>query len=362
MVQISSDYATNVSRRPTLEKIAQDGSIGRGRFKNLYKMFYQSGPGNGLFLGLPFDQRVEHGPGHMAKWERAAEPDAVIELANHGIYSALVLPLRTAEKYQNLINPRVPLIVKLDGHFMVGSSREVPYNRHASYGDPENMMYSALELGADAVGLTFYIGGEETQEDVERIGEIVEEAHRFGFPVVIWGYARGPMPNRVGADSLYWCHLAVSAAEDLGADIVKTKFPRPAKNLDEYRKMLLGENDKKGFVEQKMPEAPEMYLNLEPEKAEQATYELHVKRMNLVVSPAKRTLVVVSGGPKLGEEPEKELEEITRIVLDAGAEGRIIGRNFWGRPLDEAIRFTQIVTEVMKNPKYNRKLNAKITN
>ena len=83
-------------------------------------MFYAHGPGNGKFLSLPFDQRVEHGPGHMAKWERAAEPDIVIELANKGNYSALVLPIRTAEKYQNLISPEVPLIVKVDGHFRVG--------------------------------------------------------------------------------------------------------------------------------------------------------------------------------------------------------------------------------------------------
>jgi len=356
MVRLSADHAVNVSRRPTLEKTAHDGSIGGGRFKRLYSMFYAHGPGNGKFLGLPFDHRVEHGPGHMAKWERSAEPDIVIQLANQGNYSALALPLRTAEKYQNLINPEVPLIVKVDGHFRVGSKQEVPYHRHASYGDTEKMINKASNLGADAVGMTFYIGGEETEEDVERIGEIVEEAHGCGLPAVMWGYARGPLPERVGADSLCWCHAAVAAAEDLGADVVKTKFPRPARNLEEYKKMLLGEKSEKGFVEEKMPEAPEMYLSLEPKKGEPVPYDLHVKRVNLVTSPAKRTLVVVSGGPKLGKDPENELRDTTRIVMDAGAEGRIIGRNFWGRPIKEALTFTRIVTDVMKETKYDRKL------
>jgi len=80
------------------------------------------------------------------------------------------------------------------------------------------------------------------------------------------------------------------------------------------------------------------------------------KRMNLVVSPAKRTFVVVSGGPRLGSNPEDQLRETTRIVMDAGAEGRIIGRNFWGIPIKEAKIFTNLVAEVMKDQRYDRKL------
>ncbi|MBE0478143.1 hypothetical protein IBX65_03350 [Candidatus Aerophobetes bacterium] len=348
MARISSNAQKNIAERPDLSQISTDGNIGRGRRKKLYEMFYQHGPGRGTFLGLPFDQRVEHGAGHVAKWERSAEPDAVIELANKAGVSALVLPLRTAAKYQSLICPWVPLIVKLDGHFRVASNEEVSYPRHACYGDSRMMIYTALEMGATAVGLTFYIGGEETMEDVERIGEIVEEAHDASLPVVIWAYARGPLPERVGADSLYWCHNAVAAAEDLGADVVKTKFPRPARNIDAYKDML------QNFVKAKMPEAPEMYLDLEPENEHSISYELHVRRMNLVVGPARRTFVVVSGGPKLGKDPEKELEETTRIVMDAGAEGRIIGRNFWGRPTEEAQRLIQVVTNVMQDARYDR--------
>ena len=52
MVRLSTDCAVNVSRRPTLEKIAHDGSIGRGRFKKLFNMFYGHGAGNGSFLVL----------------------------------------------------------------------------------------------------------------------------------------------------------------------------------------------------------------------------------------------------------------------------------------------------------------------
>jgi len=52
---------------------------------------------------------------------------------------------------------------------------------------PRMVIHSACTIGAAAVGMTFYIGGEATMEDVERIGHVVEEAHDWGLPVVIWG-------------------------------------------------------------------------------------------------------------------------------------------------------------------------------
>lgn len=333
-----------VAKRPTLETLARDGSIGRGRLAKLYNMFYAHGPGNGTFLSLPFDQLVEHGPGHMFKWERAAQPEAVIELANRGNYSALVLSIGQAEKYQNLIRPDLSLIVKIDGHFLIG--KDISYPRHTNFSSIER----ALKAGADAIGLTFYIGSEETGQDVERIGKIVEKAHEYGLPVVIWGYARGPIPNKVGADSLLWCHYAVSAVESLGGDIVKTKFPAPVKpeKKKEYEDYI------KNYIKSKIPEA-EYYLELEPEDPNNVPYELHIERMKLVVNAAPHTFVIVSGGPKV-KDPEKELVYTTNIVMDAGAEGRIIGRNFWGQPIEKGLELTQIVTKEMQKPQYYRPL------
>jgi DhnA family fructose-bisphosphate aldolase class Ia len=106
-----------------------------------------------------------------------------------------------------------------------------------------------------------------------------------------------------------------------------------------------------------MPEAPEMYLSLEPKRGESVPYDLYVERMSLVAGPARRTLVVVSGGPRLREKPESELQDTTRIVMDAGSEGRIKGTNFRGRPIKEALTFTWIVTDVLKQDKYHRKLS-----
>jgi len=361
---ISTDGAENVANRPTLQDVASDAGMPRGRIQKLYSILYGKGPGEGRFLSLPFDQRVEHGVGHQFKWDRAAELESVVELANKGCFSGVVLSMGEAERMQNAIKPDLPLIVKMDGHFRTASKEEVPFNRHANLGDVKR----AFDAGADAIGLTFYVGGKDMQEDVERISKVVSEAHKYHLPVVIWAYARGPMPNRVGADSLYWCHMGVSAAQSAGADIVKTKFPAPADDKAAYEHMLFGEKGAEGykngdtscegFVETKMEEGAWAYWVLEQaENPDQGfSHEEHVKRMNVVMQAADTTFVVVSGGAKAGATAEEKLRETTRIVMDAGAEGRIIGRNFWGVPVEEGLRLNEVVTETMDQEQYERDL------
>ena len=365
IAEIPTTAEENVANRPTLEDIAADAGMSRARVQKLYSILYGKGPGAGRFLSLPFDQRVEHGAGHQFKWDRSAQLDSVVELGNKGCFSALVLSMGEAERVQHAIQPDLPLIVKMDGHFRTADKDTVPFNRHANLGDVKR----CFDAGADAIGLTFYIGGKDMQQDVERLGKIVSEAHKYHLPVVIWAYSRGPLPGKVGADSLYWCHMGVSAAQSVGADIVKTKFPAPASDVDAYEKMLFGEKGadgfkngeagSDGFIEAKMAEGAWAYWQLEqPDEGDSFSHEKHVKRMNVVMKAADTTFVVVSGGPKAGGSAEEKLTKTTKIVMDAGAEGRIIGRNFWGVPIEEGLRLNDVVTDVMSDDKYERNLKG----
>ena len=324
-------------------------------------MLYDYGPGNGTFLGLPFDQLVEHGPGHEFKWERSAKPDAVIELANTGPFSALVLSVGQAEKYQHDVE--IPLIVKLDGHFYTGQVNDANYPMPTLFGSVD----MALAVGADAVGLTFYLGSERTGEDVERIGRVREQAHQAGLPLVLWCYPRGPLPDATKVDSLLWCHYAVSAGESLGADIIKTKFPSVVepKRRGAYEDFILKE------YRSKIPEAGR-YLELEPPREQLEAYQAslaegdkpnydslltqqeHIERARIVTGAATRTFVVYSGGPKAAGDARAALEETTEIIMEAGGEGRIIGRNFWGVPIAEGLDLAGAVAEIMKRNKYAR--------
>jgi len=345
--------------RPKLNQIRH---LGRGVTEKLNRMLYEHGPGNGTFLGLPFDQLVEHGPGHEWKWERAAKPESVIELANRGDFSALVLSVGQAQKYQHDINPSVPLVVKLDGHFYTGKANVKNYPRQTMFGSVED----ALKIGASAVGSSFYLGSEQTGEDVERIGKVREEAHRNGLPLVLWSYPRGPVPDPTKKDSLLWCHYAVSAAESLGADIVKTKFPSVVepKKREAYEKYIEEE------YSEKIPEATK-YIELEPDKKELSEYEKemaakdekpnydslftneqHIERAKIVVGAGTRTFVIFSGGPRITGEAKSALKNSTEVIMKAGGEGRIIGRNFWGVPIKTGLEYAEAVKKVME--KYGR--------
>jgi class I fructose-bisphosphate aldolase len=63
-----------------------------------------------------------------------------------------------------------------------------------------------------------------------------------------------------------------------------------------------------------------------------------------VVRSANRTLLLVSGGERAGDEamPEKARES-----MEAGATGLILGRNIWQREHDESLRFAARLKEIL---------------
>lgn len=329
------------------------------RLAALEKILYKHGPGHGLFLSLPFDQLVEHGPGHRMIWKRdnlvavsqkgtgSADPRTVIDLCNMGDYSAVVLHPGILEKYRIFLD-HTPKIYKIDGHMTVPAKPSIPSNIGS--------VSEARKMGCEAVGCSFYPGAEMTREDMERVSAIVRETHDQGLVSVVWAYARGPGVDDVGADSLYWTSYACVVAESMGADIIKTKFPAPvaekkrAQYFDYLEKVAKKVPDAKDFIE----------LENRPEAVSEKDFLTY--RMKVLREMTPGTVMVVSGGPKTepkdGENPleaaKRELAYTTEIVMDAGAEGRIIGRNFWGVPVDEGLGLTEAVKKVMRNEKYYR--------
>ncbi len=58
------------------------------------------------------------------------------------------------------------------------------------------------------------------------------------------------------------------------------------------------------------------------------SHEQHVERAKIVIGAGERTFVIFSGGAKVKGDAVKALNDSTKIIMDAGGEGRIIGRNF----------------------------------
>ena len=365
------DVEKNVAIRPRIKNMAH---LGKGIISKLYGIAYTNGPGNGTVLSLPFDQKSsEHGPLHDFLWERdsasaeeinlkgrgSADIRTIAELTNSGLFSAYVLHPGNIRKFQHLFRPGIPLIYKIDGHITQPEPAETPSN--------VGSVKDALQLGASAIGMTMYVGSGEIQRELERVGTIVREAHDYGLPAVIWAYSRGPgvsSPLNVAvelalpkgeksvtqADSLYWTSYGISVAAGLiGADIIKTKFPSPVKpeNREAYDKLLEKLAKKNHSVI--------AYKYLEPKDPNtKLTDEQHTYRMSLITRSFPGSIIIVSGGPKKKGDPTEDLKRQTKIVMDAGAEGGIYGRNVWGVPTEEGLKMAEAILSVIKQPQYYR--------
>jgi class I fructose-bisphosphate aldolase len=362
--------ANNVGVRPRLEKMR---FLEPGVETNLYRMLYVNGPGNGTALFMPFDQKSsEHGPGHEFLWERdgataqdinlkgkgSADMRAISELVNRGNFSGYVLHPGNVRQFKHLFRPDIPLIYKIDGHISQPHSAGIM----STVGTVED----ALRYGASAIGLTIYPGGEHIKTDMERAAQIIHEAHKAGLVAVVWAYARGSgldekakFKDKEGefqgvtqADSLFWTHYAVSIASGfLGADIVKTKYPAKVKPdnrraYDAYIESLAKKNS-----------SMIAYKYLEPGDAQKTlTPEQEIFRASIVVQAAPNSIVIFSGGPKIPGNPTESLVKQTEVVMKAGAEGGIYGRNIWGLPVDEGLEAAGAINDVISKQEFHRKL------
>ena len=171
----------------------------------------------------------------------------------------------------------------------------------------------AVRLGADAVGYTLYVGSPAQDADFAQYRTVRQDAQRLGMPLIVWAYPRGSaIEAKGGKSSFYAVDYAARTASELGADVVKVNFPKP-----DLRKGV------------KPPYDAEF-------SAQQA--------VNAVVASANRTLVLISGGERAGDEA---MLDKARLSMEAGATGLIFGRNVWQRDHDESLRFVSHLRDIL---------------
>jgi class I fructose-bisphosphate aldolase len=101
---------------------------------------------------------------------------------------------------------------------------------------------------------------------------------------------------------------------EMGADIVKLNVPKVEANEKE----------------------PKPYNTFKIDEAE---------AVRKVVKSAGRTLVLISGGSKMGDD---DLLHKARLAMDAGVTGLIFGRNLWQRKHEGALAITGRIHEMLK--------------
>ncbi|ERG96481.1 2-amino-3,7-dideoxy-D-threo-hept-6-ulosonate synthase [Haloquadratum walsbyi] len=139
---------------------------------------------------------------------------------------------------------------------------------------PTGSVEGALRAGADVVSFHMNVGSDHEPDQLTQLSNIIEEAHRYGIPVLAMNYARGPGIDEHDPESL--AH-AVRIAEELGADVVKTAYSG------------------------------------EPDSFEQ-------------VCAATRLPVVIAGGSR---GTDRQTVEMVRGAIDAGAAGVSMGRSIF---------------------------------
>ena len=233
-------------------------------------------------LMLAYDQGLEHGPTDFNLDN--IDPDYIIEIAEKGKYNALVLHHGIAEKYFHSLKTKIPLIIKLNGKTSIPKTE--PFSTQLC------SLKRAVNLGAHAVGYTIYVGSNREAEMFAQFSKIVEEAHDYSIPVIMWAYPRGQFVS----DPLATHTLAYSArvALELGADFVKINY----------------NHDPEGF--------------------------------KWVVKSAGRTKVIVAGGDKM---PERDFLQKLKEVMEAGAIGMAVGRQVW--QYEEPLIMTEAIKKVL---------------
>ncbi|MGE5829642.1 MAG: class I fructose-bisphosphate aldolase [Micromonosporaceae bacterium] len=280
--------------------------LSTGKKARLFRILHQHGLGNGTAIFLPYDQGLEHGPRNFFANRAASDPRYIVHLAVEGGFNGIALQIGLAEKFYWDYAGEVPLILKLNGKTEIPSDAEALSPLHATVAD-------AVRLGADAVGYTLYVGTPAQEADFEQLRRVRADAHELGMPLVVWAYPRGSaIDAKGGKESFYAVDYAARTASELGADIVKVNFPHPEKRTG-------------------VPAAYDA-----PFTSQQA--------VDAVVRSANRTLVLISGGEKAGDEA---MLDKARESMEAGATGLIFGRNVWQREHDESLRFVGRLRDIL---------------
>ncbi len=291
-----------MSTRPSLARLGLD----TGKKARLHRILHQHGLRNGTALFLPYDQGFEHGPRDFFANPASGDPKYVIRLALEGGFNGVVLQIGLAEKFYWDFAGELPLVLKLNGKTDIPPDSAALSPVHRSVAD-------AVRLGADAVGYTLYVGTPAQEQDFAQYRQVRADAERLGMPLIVWAYPRGSaVEAKGGKNSFYAVDYAARVASELGADVVKVNFPHP----------------------EKQDGTPEQY------GAAFTTQDA----IDAVVRSANRTMVLVSGGAKAGDEA---MFEKARQSMDAGATGLIFGRNVWQRDHDDSLRFVERLRELL---------------
>jgi len=266
----------------------------------------------GKMVILPVDQGFEHGPARsFAPNPPAYNPHYHFELALEAGCNAYAAPLGFIEAGARSFAGELPLILKLNNHELLHDERNPMPAITAS-------VEHALRLGCAAIGFTVYPGSALNNGMYEQFQALSEEAKAAGLAVVIWSYPRGENLSKEGETAIDVCAYAAQIACQLGAHVVKIKFPSAHLEQEAARKVY---------------------------EKEKVAIAQPAERIRHIVQSAfdGRRIVIFSGGAIKGE---AGLFEEVKAIRDGGGFGSIIGRNAFQRPRKDAVAMLKKIMNI----------------
>ncbi len=320
----------------SIEKILSHYQVNNQKVINNLKRIFNQGAlkGTGKLLILAVDHGFEHGPDKSFSNNPAAyDPEYHFNLAIKGGCNALTAPLGFLEIGAKRYADKIPLILKLNS-----SDSLYKNENNNAFSAITATAQDAVRMGCIGVGFTIYPGSKFSRTIYEQAQKIIKEAREYGLITVIWAYPRGEQISLNKQSRVDILAYAVQIACQLGADLIKTKFP------------FSNEGE---LVENKNPANREnLAISLSRNCKNPANRENLVTRSacNKIVKIKQimkgafnnKRIVLFSGG----ESKDKEkLYQETKIIKQGGGFGSILGRNIFQRPKREAL---EMISEVVK--------------
>ena len=271
--------------------------------------------GTGKLVILPVDQGFEHGPARsFAKNAEGYDPHYHFKLAINAGLSAFAAPIGMLEAGADTFAGQIPLIMKTNSSNSLSREQDAP--NQAITGS----VREAIRLGCSAIGFTIYPGSDDALDMISNIQEMACEAKDAGLAVVIWSYPRGGDISKEGETAIDIVAYAAHIAALIGAHIIKVKPPTKHIELSEAKKVYTSEN-----------------IPIE-------TLTDRIRHIKQSCFQGKRIVVFSGGAAKDKNSLINEIKELYK----GGANGSIIGRNSFQRPLNEAMDLLNEVTDIYK--------------
>jgi class I fructose-bisphosphate aldolase len=310
-----------------VDRVWRDSDRNAAVLRNLASMWGHGRlAGTGYLSILPVDQGIEHSAGaSFAPNPIYFDPAKIVELALEAGCNAVASTLGVLGAVSRKYAHRIPFLVKIN------------HNELMTYPNTfDQILFArveqAFELGAVAVGATIYFGSDESDRQIQEVGEAFQRAHELGLATVLWCYLRNPGFKKDGTDYHAAADLTGQANHlgvTLEADIIKQKLPDT--NKPGFKDIGFGKTKDK------------VYTDLSSD------HPIDMCRYQVANCYMGRCGLINSGGASGGATDVADAVTTAVINKRAGGMGLIMGRKAFQRPMKDGVEIINAVQDVYLN-------------